>query len=341
MAGKYGIPYFSNFINSDMNPEDARSMCCRLRLDKRELQRRGGGLFGANPLTGSIGVVTINLPRLGYKSSSRGSLLSSLDALVDMAIESLELKRAAIEKFTDENLYPYSKFYLRDVKARTGGYWSNHFNTIGIIGLNEMLLNFEPISADITSKEGRAFGLEVMNHLREYILAKQIEKDSLINLEATPAEGTSFRLAESDKKLYKYIKSASSGDSAYYTNSSQLPMHLSLDMFDALEAQDEFQTKYTGGTVFHLYLGEEVSDITTIKSLVKKVAYRYKMPYFTLSPVFSVCPNHGYISGTEELCPNCGGETEVYARVVGYYRPTRNWNKGKKAELVDRINFKI
>ncbi len=342
MTGKYGIPYFSNFVNSDMSPEDARSMCCRLRLDNRELRKRGGGLFGANPLTGSIGVVTINLPRIGFLSKDKTEFFDRLNALADIAQQSLSIKRKVLEKFTDQNLYPYSKFYLRAIKEKTGSFWPNHFSTIGIIGMNEACLNF--LGADIASPEGHEFAIEVLDFLRHKLKNVQDETGDFFNLEATPGEGTAFRLAMIDKKQYHDIICANEiyyqeGADPFYTNSSQLPVNYTDDIFEALELQDELQTKYTGGTVFHIFLGEQVSDIDATRNLVKKVTNNFKLPYFTLSPTFSVCPGHGYLNGYHEVCPECNQPVEVYSRIVGYLRPVSQWNKGKLSEFNIRKTF--
>lgn len=338
MTAKYGLPYFSNFVNSDLNPEDARSMCCRLRLDNRELRKRGGGLFGANPLTGSIGVVTINMPRIGFLSKTKDEFFKRLEKQMDTARKSLEIKRKVLEKMTEMGLYPYSKFYLRDIKKRFGSYWQNHFNTIGLIGMNEALLNF--MGVGITSDEGRNFALEVLDFMRHKLEEYQLESNYLYNLEASPAEGASYRLAKKDKELYKDIITAGD-DVPYYTNSTQLPVDFTEDIFTALDLQDELQTKYTGGTVFHGFIGESISDQNTCKELVKKIAYNYRLPYYTITPTFSICDNHGYISGEHFTCPQCGKECEVYSRVVGYYRPLQNWNEGKKKEFADRKEFVI
>ncbi|WP_434639620.1 ribonucleoside triphosphate reductase [Thermoanaerobacterium thermosaccharolyticum] len=338
MTAKYGLPYFSNFVNSDLNPEDARSMCCRLRLDNRELRKRGGGLFGANPLTGSIGVVTINMPRIGFLSKTKDEFFKRLEKQMDTARKSLEIKRKVLENMTEMGLYPYSKFYLRDIKKRFGSYWQNHFNTIGLIGMNEALLNF--MGCGITSEKGRNFAIEVLDFMRNRLEDYQIESNYLYNLEASPAEGASYRLAKKDKEFYKDIITAG-GDVPYYTNSTQLPVDFTDDIFTALDLQDELQTKYTGGTVFHGFLGESISDPDTCKALVKKIAYNYRLPYYTITPTFSICDNHGYISGEHFNCPQCGNECEVYSRVVGYYRPLQNWNEGKKKEFADRKEFVI
>jgi len=344
MTGKYGIPYFSNFVNSDMSPEDTRSMCCRLRLDNRELIKRGGGLFGANPLTGSIGVVTINLPRIGYLAHNEKDFFSRLEELIHLAAESLTIKRKVLERFTEKNLYPYSRFYLREIKANTGLYWKNHFSTVGIIGMNEACLNF--LGEGIGSDEGRQFALRVMDFIRDQISEIQEEKADLYNLEATPAEGTSYRLAMLDKRRFPEIVCANelelqSGAEPFYTNSTHLPVNYSDDIFETLMLQDELQTKYTGGTVLHIFLGEQVTDIDTIKSLINKIVSKFRLPYFTLTPTFSVCPSHGYLSGEQDTCPKCGETTEVYSRVVGYLRPVNQWNRGKQAEFVMRKTFKI
>jgi len=344
MTGKYGIPYFSNFVNSDMSPEDARSMCCRLRLDNRELLKRGGGLFGANPLTGSIGVVTINLPRIGYVAMSEDEFFASLRAKVNLAIESLAIKRKVLEQFTDKNLYPYSKFYLRDIKNRSGVYWKNHFSTIGIIGMNEACLNF--LGTDITTADGQTFAVRVMDALRSMIAEIQDHTGDIFNLEATPAEGTSYRLAMIDRRRFPDIVCANEEDiqhgaAPFYTNSTQLPVNHSDDIFETLMLQDTLQTKYTGGTVLHLFLGEQVGDIETVKSLIRKVSGNYRLPYFTLTPTFSVCPSHGYLAGEQPRCSYCDQETEVYSRVVGYLRPIKQWNDGKQAEYCRRRTFKV
>ena len=314
MTAKYGIPYFSNFINSDMNPDDARSMCCRLRLDNRELRKRGGGLFGANPLTGSIGVVTINLPKIGYLSNTKKEYFKRLDKIMDLSKKSLSIKRDFIEKYMEKGLYPYSKFYLADVKKRFGEYFKNHFNTIGILGMNESMMNFfKDKTKGIGSKEGREFALEIMDHMRERLANYQQETNQLYNLEATPGEGATYKFAKTDKKKYPDIITAADvadkpGSIPYYTNSTQIPVNYTDDIFEALDVQDEFQCKYTGGTVMHLYVGEKISSPTSVKNLVKKVAENYKLPYFSLTPTFSVCPKHGYIPGEHKYCPKCDAE---------------------------------
>jgi len=300
MTAKYGIPYFANFVNSDMDPEDARSMCCRLRLDNRELRKRGGGLFGANPLTGSIGVVTVNLPRLGFRCESEEEFFSELERLMVLAKNSLEIKRKTLESFTDENLYPYTRYYLSDIKERDQKYWGNHFSTIGLVGLNETCINF--LNADISTIEGKDFAKKVLDFMREKIFSFQGETGNFYNLEATPAEGVSYRLAKNDKKNFPEIKTAGT-DEPYYTNSVHLPVGYSDDMFDVLDHQDELQTRFTGGTVVHLFLGEKIDDIEVVKNLVKRIAGNYSLPYFTLTPTFSICPVHGYLPGQHDYCP--------------------------------------
>lgn len=312
MTAKYGIPYFSNYVNSDMKPEDARSMCCRLRLDNRMLNKRGGGLFGANPLTGSIGVVTINMARLGYSSKSEQEFFEKLSKLMDLTKESLIIKRKTIERLTDQGLYPYSKYYLRGIKEQTGGYWTNHFSTIGLLGMNEALLNF--MGKNIASKEGEAFSIKVLDFMRSRLQEYQNETGDIFNLEATPGEGTSRRFAWADKKQFPDIIVANDkqvkehGVAPYYTNSTQLPVSLSLDLFEALDLQDPLQTLYTGGTVFHVFLGEKLPSKEATKNLVKKISANYKMPYFSLTPSFSICPIHGYLKGEHEYCPICDQE---------------------------------
>ncbi len=311
MTAKYGIPYFSNFINSDMKPEDARSMCCRLRLDQKELRKRGGGLFGANPLTGSIGVVTINMPALGFTSVDEKDFLKKLAELMDISKESLEIKRKAIEKFTAAGLYPYSKFYLRTVHQRFGQYWKNHFSTIGLLGMNEAIMNFMP-RENIASEKGKAFGLKVLDFMRDRIRKYQEETGNIYNLEATPGEGTTHRFARADKKRFVKILAANEesilkGGKPYYTNSTQLPVNYTEDIFEALELQDDFQIKYTGGTVFHTFIGEKLNK-DDAKRLVKKISENFRLPYFTLTPTFSICPIHGYLAGDWEYCPKCDEE---------------------------------
>ncbi len=344
MTAKYGIPYFSNFVNSDMKPEDARSMCCHLRLDTKMLRKRGGGLFGANPLTGSIGVVTLNMPRIGYLASDKEGFYRRLDRLIDLAVSSLEIKRKVLEKFTEADLYPYAKYYLSDVKTKTGRFWTNHFGTVGLIGMNEACLNF--LGVDIGRKKGLEFAKEVLLHIRDRLLSIQQSTGNLYNLEATPAEGTAYRLAKIDKEHYPDIICANEDDyrkgtEPYYTNSSQLPVGYTDDFFQALELQDPLQVLYTGGTVFHLYLGERLHDTETLKRLVKKISESYHLPYFTITPSFSICRTHGYLEGEVQKCPHCGDETEIYSRVVGYLRPVSQWNVGKKAEFGQRKVFKV
>jgi len=342
ITAKYGIPYFANFINSDMKPEDARSMCCRLRIDNRELNRKGGGLFGASPLTGSIGVVTINLPRLGYLSKDESEFFDRLGKLMETAKESLELKRKILETFMDQNLYPYMKFYLRDVKKRFNEYWKNHFSTIGLVGMNEACVNL--LGENIGSSEGLEFSNRVMDFMREKLVGFQEETGDIYNLEATPAEGTSYRLALSDKKKYPGIICANEStyadnNSPFYTNSTQLPVDFTDDLFEMLELQDELQSKYTGGTVQHLFIGEKIEDTTALRNLIKTIATNYSLPYFSITPTFSICPNCGYINGEHFECPKCKSEAEVYSRVVGYLRPVQQWNKGKQAEFGMRKVF--
>lgn len=309
MTAKYGIPYFANFVNSDMSPEDARSMCCRLRLDNRELYKRGGGLFGANPLTGSIGVVTINLPRLGYLSKNKKDFLRNLDSLMDIAKQSLEIKRDVIEKFTEKGLYPYAKFYLRDIKERRGKYWSNHFSTIGLVGMNEALMNL--LGKSIVDDNARSYAKEVLSYMRDRLVDYQKETDNLFNLEATPAEGTTYRLAKIDKRAYPDIIVANESEvrekkaEPYYTNSTHLPVNYTDDIFEALDLEDDLQTRYTGGTVLHGFLGERIHDTQTVKTLLKKIYSAYRLPYITFTPTFSICPTHGYIEGEHFFCPLC------------------------------------
>ncbi|MGI5869534.1 MAG: ribonucleoside triphosphate reductase [Kiritimatiellia bacterium] len=340
-TAKYGIPYFANFVNSDMDPDDARSMCCRLRLDKRELNRRGGGLFGANPQTGSIGVVTINMARLGYLADSEEDFLSRLDNLMLVARRSLEIKRKVLEKFTLENLYPYTRFYLRQVYERFGVYWQNHFSTIGLLGLNEGCLNL--FGEDIGTPRGQAFAIRVMDYMRARLADFQEETGNLYNLEATPAEGTSYRLAQLDKARYPDIIAANGKgqEEPFYSNSTQLPVSYSDDIFRVLDLQDEIQTKYTGGTVVHVFTGEAVSDPKAVKAFVKMVCERFRLPYFTISPTFSVCETHGYLTGEQYECPHCKKQTEVYSRIVGYIRPVKQWNAGKQREFALRKTYSV
>jgi len=344
ITARYGVPYFSNFVNSDMKPEDARSMCCMLRLDTRKLEKRGGGLFGANPLTGSIGVVTINMPRLGYLSKDEDEFFERLDRLMQLAKNSLEIKRRILEKFTEQGLYPYTKYYLRNIKKRFGAYWKNHFSTIGLVGLNEACLNL--LGVTIGDREGKDFGLKVLEFMKNKLIEIQEETGNNYNLEATPAEGTSYRLAMIDKKRYPDIICANeqafkNGAEPFYTNSSLLPVNYTDDIFEALDLQDELQTKYTGGTVIHIFAGERITNSDVVKNLVKKICYNYKLPYFTITPTFSICPNHGYLPGEHFTCPKCNATCEVYSRVVGYLRPVSQWNNGKKEEFRMRNSFKV
>jgi len=344
VTARYGIPYFANFVTADQSPEDARSMCCRLRLDLRVLERRGGGLFGANPLTGSIGVVTINMPRLGLLSADEADFLGRLDRLMELARTSLETKRKALERFTDIGLYPYTRFYLREVKARWGRYWHNHFATIGLTGMNEACLAL--LGKDIGTPEGTAFAERVLDHMRERLTRFQEETGQLYNLEATPAEGASHRLAILDAARHPAIRSVpgiAQGDGGVpiYTNSTQLPVNYTDDVFRVLELQDGLQARYTGGTVLHVFLGEAAADPEAVKRFVRQVCGRYRLPYFTITPTFSVCPEHGYLRGEVQPCPQCGGETEVYSRVVGYLRPVSQWHEGKQAEFRLRSRFRL
>ena len=341
-SAKYGIPYFSNFINSDMDPEDARSMCCRLRIDNRQLEYRGGGLFGSNPMTGSVGVVTINLPRLALKSKNEKEFFKGLAELMDMAKDSLETKRKVLERLTDANLYPYTKFYLRNIKQRFNQYWKNHFSTIGLIGTNEAALNL--LSVDIGTEKGKAFAEKTLDFMRDRLVEYQKETGNNYNLEATPAEGTTYRLAQLDKASFPDRAHFANGIGAevkcpFYTNSSHLPVNYTDDLFELMDLQDNLQTKYTGGTVIHFFLGERMDDPQTLKKLVKTICENYKLPYFTFSPSFSICKNHGYIVGEHPECPKCGETTEVYSRVVGFLRPVSQWNKGKQAEFEMRKHY--
>jgi ribonucleoside-triphosphate reductase len=340
MTCKYGIPYFANYVNSDLSPDDAVSMCCRLRLDVSELKKRGGGLFGSNPLTGSIGVVTINLARLGYKCETEKEFFENLGRLADIAKTSLELKRKIVEKHTDSGLYPYSAFYLKGVKEKNGAFWANHFSTIGIVGMHECCLNFFGQDTGIDSKKGHAFALKVLNFLRSKMIEYQTETGQIYNLEATPAEGVSPRLAMLDKKRYPDI--ITSGDaSPYYTNSTHLPVNYSDDVFAVVKAQDELQSLYTGGTVLHLYTGEKLEDPEAIKNLIQKIFSQNKMPYISITPTFSICNDHGYIAGEVWKCQTCKRDTEVWSRVVGFLRPVQDYNAGKRKEYKDRVKYKI
>ena len=341
-SAKYGIPYFSNFVNSDMSPEDARSMCCRLRIDNRQLEYRGGGLFGSNPMTGSVGVVTINLPRLALKSSGEADFREGLLTLMEAARDSLEVKRTKLEELTDSGLYPYTKFYLRDIKKRFGCYWKNHFSTIGLIGMNEACENL--LGVDIGSQEGREFAERTLEYMRDTLVEFQAITGNNYNLEATPAEGTTYRLARIDKRDFPKSAHFANGlgdtvEHPFYTNSTHLPVNYTDDLFELLDLQDGLQTKYTGGTVIHFFLGERMPDATTLKGLVRKICTSYHLPYFTFSPSFSVCRNHGYILGERQQCPECQETCEVYSRVVGFLRPVEQWNNGKKAEFALREHY--
>jgi ribonucleoside-triphosphate reductase len=335
---KYGIPYFANYINSDLSPEDAVSMCCRLRLDTSELRKRGGGLFGSNPLTGSVGVVTINLPRIGYQSQSKEEFRARLWRMVQIAKVSLEIKRKIIEEQTANGLYPYAAHYLRHIYARTGQYWYNHFNTVGVIGMHEALLNL--MGKGIATPEGQECAIEIMTYLKEILAGVQEETGHAYNLEATPAEGAAFRLAKMDKARYPDTIAPGNG-TPYYTNSTQLPVGHTDDMFEALEMQDALQSMYTGGTVLHLYLGERIEDTAVCKRLIRKIFENYKLPYLSLTPTFSICPEHEYIAGEHYECPKCGGKTEVWSRVTGYLRPVANYNEGKRQEYKDRRKYRL
>ncbi len=335
MTAKYGTPYFSNYINSDMEPSDVRSMCCRLRLDLRELRKKSGGFFGSGESTGSIGVVTINIPRIAYLAENETDFYARLDHMMDIAARSLRVKRTVITKLLDAGLYPYTKRYL--------GSFDNHFSTIGLVGMNEACLNAKWIRADLTTERAQEFTKNVLNHMRDRLSDYQVEYGDLYNLEATPAESTAFRLAKHDLKHYPDIITAakSCDDTPYYTNSSHLPVGYTEDIFTALDIQDELQTLYTSGTVFHAFLGEKLPDWKAAADLVRKIAENYKLPYYTMSPTYSVCKNHGYISGEEYTCPDCGTATEVYSRITGYYRPVQNWNDGKSQEYKDRKVYDI
>jgi ribonucleoside-triphosphate reductase len=334
MTAKYGTPYFSNYVNSDMEPSDVRSMCCRLRLDLRELRKKSGGFFGSGESTGSVGVVTINLPRIAYISNDKEAFYKQLDRMMDISARSLKIKRDIISKFLVEGLYPYTKHYL--------GSFENHFSTIGLIGLNEVGLNAKWLGANMTDTRTQEFSVEVLNYMRERLSDYQEEYGDLYNLEATPAESTTYRLAKHDLARYPDIISASeNGETPYYTNSSHLPVGYSEDIFDALDIQDELQTLYTSGTVFHAFLGEKLSDWKAAASLIKTIAYNYKLPYYTLSPTYSICKTHGYITGEVYQCPECGNKTEVYSRITGYYRPLQNWNDGKSQEYKERKVYDI
>ena len=332
MTSKYGTPYFSNYVNSDMQPSDIRSMCCRLRLDLRELRKKSGGFFGSGESTGSVGVVTINMPRIAYLSANEDDFFRRLNHMMDVSARSLKIKRDVITKLLDEGLYPYTKRYL--------GTFENHFSTIGLIGMNEVGLNANWLREDMTSKKTQEFTKKVLNHMREKLKDYQEEYGDLYNLEATPAESTSYRLAKHDKKQFPNIKTAGKqGETPYYTNSSHLPVGFTSDIFDALDIQDELQTLYTSGTVFHAFLGEKLPDWKAAANLVKTISDNYKLPYYTLSPTYSICKEHGYLSGEQKTCPHCGKPTEVYSRITGYYRPVSNWNDGKLQEYKDRVLY--
>jgi len=343
VTAKYGVPYFSNFVNSDLHPEDVRSMCCRLRIDNRELRKRGGGFFGANPLTGSIGVATLNMPRIGYLSKDEAEFFQRLEGIMEIAKTSLEIKRKVLEAFTENGLYPYSQRYLRNVKEGYGKYWKNHFSTIGLVGINEAVMNL--LGVNIASQDGKDFAVKVLSFMRERLADFQEETGNIYNLEATPAEGTSYRLARIDKRRYPEIVAANERQvvanhaEPFYTNSSQLPVDYEGDLFEALEHQESLQTLYTGGTVFHIFLGERLYSWKSAAELIRKVAWNSRLPYFTLTPTFSICPTHGYTSGEHKQCPVCGVNCEVYSRVVGYLRPVDQWNDGKQAEFAIRKTF--
>ena len=334
MTSKYGTPYFSNYINSDMEPSDVRSMCCRLRLDLRELRKKTGGFFGSGESTGSVGVVTINMPRIAYLSRNKADFYRRLDHMMDIAARSLKIKRDVISKLLDEGLYPYTKRYL--------GTFNNHFSTIGLIGMNEVGLNAVWLGEDLSHEKTQEFTKEVLNHMRERLVEYQEQYGDLYNLEATPAESTTYRLAKHDRERWPDIKTAGKeGDTPYYTNSSHLPVDYTADIFDALDIQDELQTLYTSGTVFHAFLGEKLPDWKSAANLVRKIAENYRLPYYTLSPTYSVCKEHGYIAGEHFTCPKCGKKAEVYSRITGYYRPVQNWNDGKTQEYKNRKLYDI
>ncbi|MBQ1850051.1 MAG: ribonucleoside triphosphate reductase, partial [Lachnospiraceae bacterium] len=334
MTSKYGTPYFSNYINSDMAPSDVRSMCCRLRLDLRELRKKTGGFFGSGESTGSVGVVTINMPRIAYLAANKAEFYARLDRMMDIAARSLKIKRGVISKLLDEGLYPYTKRYL--------GSFDNHFSTIGLIGMNEVGLNANWLRADMSDPRTQEFTKEVLNHMRNRLSDYQEQYGDLYNLEATPAESTTYRLAKHDKKRYPMIKTAGKeGDTPYYTNSSHLPVDYTVDIFDALDIQDDLQTLYTSGTVFHAFLGEKLPDWKAAANLVRTIAENYKLPYYTMSPTYSICKEHGYLAGEVKICPHCGAKTEVYSRITGYYRPVQNWNDGKLQEYANRTEYDI
>lgn len=333
MTAKYGTPYFSNYINSDMEPSDVRSMCCRLRLDLRELRKKSGGFFGSGESTGSVGVVTINMPQLAYLSADETDFFARLDRLMDIAARSLKIKRTTIEKLMDAGLYPYTKRYL--------GSFDNHFSTIGLVGMNEAGLNAKWLNVGLVHAETQDFAVRVLNHMRERLSDYQEQYGDLYNLEATPAESTAYRLAKHDKARYPEIVTANEGGTPYYTNSSHLPVGYTEDVFSALDIQDKLQPLYTSGTVFHTFLGEKLPDWKSAAALVRKIAENYELPYYTMSPTYSVCANHGYLSGMQGVCPVCGNATEVYSRITGYYRPVQNWNDGKSQEFLDRKTYRV
>ncbi|MBE6935894.1 MAG: ribonucleoside triphosphate reductase, partial [Ruminococcaceae bacterium] len=333
MTAKYGTPYFSNYINSDMEPSDVRSMCCRLRLDLRELRKKSGGFFGSGESTGSVGVVTVNMPRIAYLAADEDDFYRRLDHMMDISARSLHIKRTIITKLMEEGLYPYTRRYL--------GTFNNHFSTIGLVGMNEACLNAKWIRKDLTDAQAQKFTQDVLNHMRERLSDYQEKYGDLYNLEATPAESTSFRLAKHDVKHYPDIITASQGTVPYYTNSSHLPVSFTADIFEALDIQDELQTLYTSGTVFHAFLGEKLPDWKAAAALVRKIAENYKLPYYTMSPTYSVCKNHGYLAGEQFVCPECGESAEVYSRITGYYRPVQNWNDGKSQEYRERKTYDI
>lgn len=333
MTAKYGTPYFSNYINSDMEPSDVRSMCCRLRLDLRELRKKSGGFFGSGESTGSIGVVTINMPRIAYLSANEEEFFQRLDKMMDISARSLKIKRNVVSELLEKGLYPYTKRYL--------GSFNNHFSTIGLVGMNEACLNAKWIGKDLTNAESQVFTKKVLNHMRTRLSDYQEEYGDLYNLEATPAESTSFRLAKHDKKRYPDMIFANQNGTTYYTNSSHLPVGYTEDIFTALDIQDELQTLYTSGTVFHAFLGQKLPDWKSAANLVRKIAENYKLPYYTLSPTYSVCQDHGYIAGEVKKCPICSRTTEIYSRITGYYRPVQNWNDGKTQEFADRKTYDI
>ena len=333
MTAKYGTPYFSNYINSDMEPSDVRSMCCRLRLDLRELRKKSGGFFGSGESTGSVGVVTINMPRIAYLSKTEDEFYQRLDHMMDIAARSLKTKRTVITKLLDAGLYPYTKYYL--------GTFENHFSTIGLVGMNEACLNARWLHKDLTDPEAQEFTKAVLNHMRERLSDYQEKYGDLYNLEATPAESTSYRLAKHDRNRYPEIITANMNGTPYYTNSSHLPVGYTEDIFSALDIQDDLQTLYTSGTVFHAFLGEKLPDWRAAADLVRKIAENYKLPYYTMSPTYSVCHDHGYITGEHFTCPKCGKDTEVWSRITGYYRPVQNWNDGKVQEFKDRKEYNI